>query len=202
MTRHTLGRRALVAIAGMATHALHFRVLVAERKARLAVIELGVQPGNAAMTSGAVRTQLPLVRLVLLVTGHTGRRGFAILLAGLMTACASHRQMRIAQWKIRALMIELFGNELDDIGVAPLVLGVATLTLQRGSIRQTSVKSGLFLHVVGNILVTVQTQAGLADFIGAVVTAGTGAFQLGMRATHLAGHQQGFNARRRSDVKE
>lgn len=142
------------------------------------------------------------MRLILFVASHAGRGRVAILFAGLMTTGACHRRMRVAQWKIRALMIELFGDEFDDIGIAPLMFGVTTLALQRGRIRQVSVESGLLLHIAGNILVTIQTQRGLTDLVGSVVAIGASAFQFGVRIADFAGHQQGFNACRGCGVSE
>lgn len=108
--------------------------------------------------------------------------------------------MRITQRKISALVVELFRHEFDDVGIAPFVLGMTALTLEFIDICQAAMKSAVFLHVCGDVLVTVHAQTGLTDTIGAVMAIAAGALQLGMGITDLARHQQGFNTRCRYDA--
>jgi hypothetical protein len=79
---------------------------------------------------------------------------------------------------------------------------MTALTLQRSGIRQPTMKSSALLHVTGDVLVTIQTQRRLTHLVGTVMAIAASAFQFGMRITHLAGHQQGFNARRRRDANQ
>jgi hypothetical protein len=140
--------------------------------------------------------------LILLVASHAGGWRFTELPAGLMTIDTGHRCMGIAQRKVSALMIKLLWYKLDDIAIAANMFGVTALTLHSSRIGQLAVKASALLHICGNLFMAAQAQTGLSDFVGAVMTIGTFAFQLCMGIADLAGHQQGLKTRRSSDASE
>ena len=201
MTGHTLCRCVAVAIAHVTGDALHFRMTIGQRKVRLAVIELAVQPVLDGVTRTAIITQLAFVRFIFLVAGHTAAAGLAIFLTSLMTTAARHRDMGIVQCEIRMAVIELHGNKLDDVSVTAFVFGMATMALQGGRVRQAAMKASVLLHVSGNVLVTIHAQGRLIDAIGSVVAVAAIGFKFAMGIAELARHEQSFNAGRTGRAK-
>ena len=61
--------------------------------------------------------------------------------------------MRVPQDEIRESMIECFAIKLDDIGVAPLVIGVAMVAVLLNGIRLTAMKPLIRRTIGGNFLV-------------------------------------------------
>jgi len=98
--------------------------------------------------------------------------------------------MRTLQRVVGVVVIELLAAQLDDVGVAPEVLGVAGATLGGVDTRQSAVEAAMLPDIGRDLLVTVEAQAGLATAVGAVVALRALLFVLGVRAGQLAGHEQ------------
>lgn len=110
-------------------------MLVLQWELRLAVVVASPAPCHRIMTARAVLTQSTLMWLVLQVASAALTRSLSIGLSGLVAACAGHGGMRVRQLEVRLRVIKLKRHKLDDIGVAPLVLGMASATLQQGGVR-------------------------------------------------------------------
>lgn len=193
MTGRTLHGRAAIAVADVTGDTGNFSVPVGKRKMCPAVIILAAQPGADGMACATVIAQLSLMRFVLAMTGNAFSRCIAVTLACFMAAAAGYAHMCTLQGEVAALMIKLSSNKFDDVGIAPLVLGVTCQALQIGRIGEMPVQSHPALNIAGDILVTIQTQTALTDPIAPVMTIAAFGLQPGMRTAHLAGHQQGFN---------
>ncbi len=88
-------------------------------------------------------------------------------------------------------MIELIATELDDIRLAPEMLGVTRVTLQRGGrASEAAVESALRADIGGDLFVARQAELRLPTAIRAVVTVRTALFVLCVRFGELARHEQ------------
>ena len=130
VARRALCRGARVAIAAVTGRAGHLGVALAQREAGLAVIEAALRPGGRLVAAAAVRAELAGVRLVGPVAVDAARRRLAVLAARLVAGVASARRVRAGQREIGPGVIERRPAQLDDVGVAPEVLGVAGLALR------------------------------------------------------------------------
>lgn len=110
-----------------------------------------------------------------------------------MTAAAIEQCVSIAQGKIGALVIELLGNEFDDVGVTALMLTVACPALQAFPADQPAVKSFAAAQVLSNLLVAAGAQLPLAAAIATIMTVGTLHLEVRMGSRHLAWHEQDFD---------
>jgi len=100
--------------------------------------------------------------------------------------------MRSLQRVVGLVVIELLAAELDDVGVAPEVLGVAGPAFRGVDTRQSAVEAAVLPHIARDILVTVEAQAGLTTAVGAIVALRAVLFVLGVRGRQFAGHEQGL----------
>jgi hypothetical protein len=181
---------ALVPVAEMTAHARHLEVFVTQRVGGLVVIEPGPAPGGRLVASGTIAPQLAFVRLLFPVAVHAAGRGFAERLPAHVTARATNDCVRIVQGKIGTVMIKLLTTQLHDVGVATMVLRVATAAFRRRYTGQVSVKA-LFAADVGcDLLVTIEAQTRLALAIAAVVAERALLLILGMSMGDFARHEQ------------
>jgi len=89
--------------------------------------------------------------------------------------------VRIEQGEVSQIVCEARLAEPRDVRVAPMVLGVAALAFTGAGRRHTSVVAGLATDVFRYVLVTVQTERGLALAIGTIVAIGTVLFDFCVR---------------------
>ena len=114
-------------------------------------------------------------------------------LALLVAAAALERRVGALEREVGQAMIEPRAIELNDVGLAALVLRVASAALAGAGIGHAPVKAQMVAHVARDFLVTIETQRGLAADVGAIVAVGAGLLLLHVRAGHFARHQQGFH---------
>lgn len=193
VARDALSRRVFVTIAEVACDARDVRVLAGKREVGLAVIERDVCPSGRVMAGGAVLAQFALMRLVGLMARKAGRGRVAVTLARRVTASASEQRVSIAQRKIAAVMIELLGRELHDVSVATLMLTVACPALQAFTADESAVKAFAAAQILSDLLMARGAQLRLAATVAAVVTVGALCFDIGMRGSNFARHEQGFD---------
>ena len=126
MTTHTISRRTLEDIVGMTFGAGRVDVRASQGKGRLAVIEGCLLPIRWCVAASAVRAELPLVFVVLEVTGDT-ILGRALVHLIHVTRLALRCRVLAEQWKGRLVVVYL-----GILPVGQVVAGraiVAELTL-------------------------------------------------------------------------
>lgn len=193
VARDALSRRAFVTVAEVACDARNVGVLAGKREVGRAVIELDVCPSDRVMAGSAVFAQFALMRLVGLMASKAARRRIAVTLARCVTASAIEQRVSIAQWEIAAVMIELLGNELDDVGVSALMLTVAGPALQALAADEPTMKAFAAAQILSNLFMAGGAQLRLAAPVAAVVTVGALCFDIRMRGRDLARHEQGLD---------
>lgn len=189
MTRCALGRGALETIVDMTGGTVDLLMPAQQCETCSGMIEAGSWPGLRHMTGAAVLTQLAAMRIVAAMTVAALIRRFPIFLPRHVTAHARDRRVCALQVKVSLGVVELLWYELDDIGVASLVLLMAPATLHRRCVLQPPMKTFVALQIFQNRLVTTGTQRRLPRAIGAVVAATAIAFKLGMCRSELARHE-------------
>jgi hypothetical protein len=99
--------------------------------------------------------------------------------------------MRAAKREIRASVVELIAAELDDVRVAPEVLGMAGAALEgSGVAHQPTVQAALRAEVGRNLLMACGAQLRLPAAITAVVAVCAVLLELRVRSGELPGHEQ------------
>src|SRR5690242_17695167 len=126
------------------------------------------------------------------MTGGAFGRRLAEGLAARMAGITRSRQVRAAQREVGQLVIELLAAELDNVGIAPVVLGMTGAALRGCDGAKTTVKPTTVTHVARDFLVAIEAQLRLAVAIAAVMARGALLLVLGVLAAELAGHEQGF----------
>ena len=152
---HACGADALVAFADMARGAADGTVRTLERELGRVVVErLDAAPGGFAMTIVALFAKTPLMRIVRLMAVEATSGCVAELYRLHMATGALYRLMCVPQLEIRKCVIECFAIELNDVGVAPLVIGMTMGAFLFYCIRLTPVKPLTRRTIGGNFLVT------------------------------------------------
>src|SRR5215469_992518 len=171
----------LVALAGMARGARHSAMSAAKRELRLVVVErLDTTPSRLTVTTLTILPEPPFVGIARLVAVEATPRSVAELHGLHVTVGAGHLLMRLAKHEIRQRMIEGLAVEQDDIGIAPLVIGVALAALLLACIRAKPMKPPSRLTVGGDLLVTGQAKLGLRARRERLVTVAALLLELGM----------------------
>ena len=111
MAANTGARRFPVLVRLVALRTLHVCMLAGERKTRSIMIKLGFFPVAFAVATLALRTQRPLVHVVLLVTAIAIVCGTAVFLAGDVALCALGllvlaTKRKVAQRMVKLLLVE------------------------------------------------------------------------------------------------
>jgi hypothetical protein len=136
------GANPLVAFANMARGAEDSAMCTLEREFGLVMIErFDATPCRLAMAALAYFPKATLVRIIRLMAVEAAPRRIAKLHRLHMTAAALHGFVSVTQLEIRKSVIEGFTIELDDVGVSPLVIGVAAGAVLLCCIRLPPVKS-------------------------------------------------------------
>jgi len=122
--------RALVTVFEVTGEARDVLVLVPQWERRLVVIEVDPPPGNTVVAAPAIVPELTRVRLLLAMARVAIGRRFAEAFPFHVTAIAGYRDMCPLQGEVGARVIELVAAQLDDVGVATEMFGVARLALK------------------------------------------------------------------------
>lgn len=139
-----------------------FGVFVVQRELGFVVIILGIlAPADRLVAVAAFVAQVSLVRILLAMALDTCRRRVTVFLAGHVTGATACRRVRAQQGKVRCFVIKAFRNQQNNVGAAPLVVGMAALALQGLVGRAPAVKAGASINVGGDLLVTGETQTPL-----------------------------------------
>src|SRR5512139_1126222 len=187
---HAGHRRALEGIVPMAIGTLGLRMLVLEPEAGLVVIKLRLLPVGFRVAIRALRTQLALVCVVLLVAGNAACLRAPVLAAWAMAFAARRLGMLSLQQVIRLPMVEFLFVQNDQASVAALVFGMAFAA--QLPFRGATVKALLLRNIARHILVAVRAQRILPRTLEADMTLVALLFRLGMPLYHLARHQHTF----------
>jgi hypothetical protein len=138
---HAQGADALVAFANVARRAGDSTVCALERKPGRVVIErLDLTPCDFAVAIVAFVAKAPLVGIFRLVTVKAASGRVTEFYCWCVAPGARHRLVGIPELKIREEMIEGLAVQLDNVGVASLVIGMTMGAFGFCCIRLTSVK--------------------------------------------------------------
>jgi hypothetical protein len=152
----------LVAFANMACGAEDSAMCSAEGELGLiVVVGLDATPCPLAVTVVARFPEVPLVRIVRLMTVEAASGCITEFYSLRMTAAALNGFVSVMQLEISKSVIERFAIEQDDIGVSPLVIGVTMVALLFRGIRLAAVKSLTRLTICGNFFMACQAETGL-----------------------------------------
>src|SRR6266404_513450 len=177
-------------VTGVARHGL---VSARQLEVRLVVIELSAGPARRAVAFAARLRELPVVHVVVFVAPDAGRGGLAPGLAFFVACLAGQRRMRLLESEVGEAMIELRAAELHDVGLAALMLGMASPALADTGVRHPAVIALMLLEIRGDGLVAIHAQRGLGLHVGPVMAVRAVVFLFYVRARHLARHQQRFH---------
>lgn len=162
MTRDAGGGDIGVALAGVTRRAIDRAMGALERKPGGIVIEaLHAPPGILAVAPLALRAELSLVRIARLVAIDAEPRGGAKLDGLGMTISAGGGLVGVPQAEIGDRVIEGLAIELHDVGVAAFMIGMTHPAFLPGGIELMSVKSPSRRAIRRDLLVTIETLAGL-----------------------------------------
>jgi hypothetical protein len=151
-----------VALATMARGADDGSMCAHERELGLVMIErLDASPCRFGMASFAFLAQAPLVRIDCLMTVEAASGRLAELCRLDVAPVALRGSVRIAQLKIRKGVIESLAIELNDVGLSPLVIGMAVGALLLDRIRLPSMKSLMSEPIRSDFLMACQAEAHL-----------------------------------------
>ncbi len=146
-------------------------MLAGQRELGLGVIKPHVGPAAGLVAVGAIAAQLAFVRFFLLVTIDACGRRLTMFAARRVASRASHCRVRPLQRKIGLRMREGSSLELDDVGLATLVLGVAGAAL--GGLRsgQPAMETPVLCNIGSDRLVASTAEGCLPRTIRPVVAA-------------------------------
>jgi len=191
MTVDTFLRCRLVDLIDVAGTALGLGVLAQQRKVGLIVVELGVAPQPDAVTAAAVAAQIRPVHVVALVAADAFVGCFEVRCIG-MTRLARRIGVRAFEREVGERVVEQLRNQADDIRVpAPMlrVAGAAFVARRLGLGRMESLSR---LQVLGDPLVTVQTECSLLRAAERGVTFTALVFDFLVARDDRPGHHQPF----------
>ena len=138
------------------------------------------------------------MRTVFAVTGDALRWRVAVLIPGFVAICAFQAVMFADQWKVGCLVSECRLIERHDIGVAPLVVGVAVGAIPAFRIPVSAMESFLRGNIRRDFLMTLTAELGLFFALELDVARSTFLLDVGMTGNDFARHNQrlelGFGA--------
>ncbi|HWN52970.1 MAG TPA: hypothetical protein VNO18_24670 [Xanthobacteraceae bacterium] len=154
------GTNSLVAFATVARRTRNGAMRAVERELGLVVVvRFDATPCRLAMAALAYFPKATLVRIIRLMAVEAAPRRIAKLHRLHMTAAALHGFVSVAQLEIRKSVIEGFTIKLDDVGVSPLVIGVAVGAVLLCRIRLSPVKSLTCRPIRGSFFVACQAKS-------------------------------------------
>ena len=182
---------AFVFLAGVTGRAGDIAMCAHQREFGLGMIErLGRPPALVAVAVLAVFAEAALVRLDGAMATDAGTRGLAELLFRRVTAVTPYRCMGAGQLEVGAHVIERFAVELDDVGAAAFVIGVAVPAIAGHRVAVATVKAACLGAIDRHLLVTVEAQFRLRLARERLVTLAAVRLQLGMALDQGAGHHE------------
>ena len=125
----TVGPRIDVGLIAMTTAAVGAVVIAGQAKVGRIVIERRIDPSRLGVAVATGVAEIAVVTIVLAVAADAGRIRIAESLVGRVTTHTGPTRMAAVQREVRKVVIERVSVETDDVGVPPLVLGVATRAL-------------------------------------------------------------------------
>jgi hypothetical protein len=166
---------------------------VLQRELRFVVVErLDTTPPCFAVTTVAHLAETSLVGIVRLVAVEAASRSVAELYVLRVTTDARHGFMCIPKFEIRERVIERLPVQLDDIGLAPLVIGMAMVAVLVYCLGLTPVKSFARPAVVGRFLVASEAEPTLRPACERCVTVAAILFELRVPGNDRSRHDQLF----------
>jgi hypothetical protein len=121
---------------------------------------------------------------------ETFARRFAEFYFRLVAALAAERPVGALEFEIREFVIEGFVVELDDIGIAPFMLGMTMLAFRIHGVGAHAMQAALPLAVRGHVLMTRQAEPHLRLLIERLVAVGAVFFLLLVPLDELPRHHQ------------
>jgi hypothetical protein len=162
MTIHALGADTLVTFANMACGTGDRAVRALEWKPGRTVIErLDPAPSGFAVAIVAFFAEAPFVGVFRLMAVEAASRRIAEFCCRCVAAGARHRLVGVAKPKIRLSMIEGLAIQLDDVGVAPLMIGMTMAAFGLCGIRMAPMESLAGRSIRCGFLVARKAEPGL-----------------------------------------
>lgn len=158
------------------------------------MIKFDIKPVSWVVAVGTGVAKEILVYVILAMAVDTVGRRVAMFRAGRVAAGAFGIRMLADQFEVGKQVIERRFNQLDDVGIATLVIG---MTGRTGLVRDRisfAVKAELVAEVRGDILVAVATQSILAGTIKRYMAGRTFRLELCMPANQITRHDQRLNS--------
>lgn len=192
VARHACRRSLLVALAGVARAATRLLMIAFQREFRRAVIEARFLPAIGVVTTAAALpkcTAMFIDHFVAAITFATRRTNF---FSGCVTAPALQFAVFAFQREVGGAVIKIIAIEPDDIGRAPLVIGMTLFTRQRGVVFQLAVKAFFGGDVGTDHIVALHAELILRLLGERYVAFCALSFQFGVALDELSRHQQCF----------
>ena len=123
------------------------------------MIKSGLAPGVRVMAISAFGTKLAVVCVVFRMTVIAGMFCFPMLDVFLMTAVTFSLLMLALKCKISEAMVELIFVQPDYPGIGPLVIAVASLTIQVAGILVFAMEALLLAYIFGHRFMVMTAQA-------------------------------------------
>ena len=156
MTAEAGRRRVGKRIVCVAIEARGSLVLANQGEAGCVVIKLDVEPVVGCMAVAALRAQRAGMRIVILVARKTVAGRVTVSLLGTMTVVALVLDMVTDQREVGKFVIERRRIQIDDLGIAAFVVGVAPGARGPAGATVLSMEAGLGLDVRSNVVMTIE----------------------------------------------
>lgn len=176
--------------------AFDFRVLSAQRESGALMVETHRFPIRRGVALVACLAEFAFVAVVGLVAREAGRLCLAIFVSFGMTFHTVDLHMRSLQVEARRLVAECLGIEDDDVRVAPLVIGVATVA---GAVVEPPVQAATGFEIASDVLMTGHAKRRLAGTIEGNMTVFALALPFRVRTDDFPRHECTFQDRRAGD---
>ena len=157
----TRRRRVLKGLIFVTTKASGIEVLANQRKGGRVMFEFHVEPAGWRMAIAALGAEVVLMHVIGFVTAMAVLRRFPVSHVGFVALIALRICMRAEQSEVGVAVIESELVELHNVGVAPLMIGVAAETGAIAGSTEAAMKAGPGVNVGGNLFVTIKTQFAL-----------------------------------------
>ena len=146
-----------------------------------------------AVTLGAVLAQPTFMGIVLMVAVVTCRRRIAMLFSLFMATGARESQVCAFQGEVGLTVIEGVGVEVNYVGIASNMIGMAGFTGQFFDVFYTAMESALLLDIRRDLLVANEAPVFLRVLAERLVAFFALGFIFGVGTHHLARHDQCFH---------